>query len=309
MRYFLITAISLMFWPVSAQLCMERAGFAVGYRQDNLDWNFAGPNNHPTVLSELEWTHLQSSEVAASVDLSLHSLCFRAGADYGRIFSGSQRDSDYEGDHRTVEFSRSRAVSDKGELFDISCGIGRRFHYGSFTCTPLVGYSLNEQHLRDRRGVIIVNSQYPEAIGSFQGLHSNYRAKWSGPWIGLDGRYQVTDRISCSSFLEYHWPQYKGTGHWNLRHDFFKDFEQRGSGNGLIATLSGEYNVEPRWSFGLLGIYRKFTADRGRDRKFILLRLKRTDGTDFDAPVSFDSRLNRVQWTSFGIKIYGSYTF
>lgn len=306
-----VTLLFLMALPVSAQLCLERAGIAVGYRQDNLDWNIAGPNNHPNVLSELEWTHIQSAEVSACAGVSFRSLYLRAGADYGRIYSGTHRDSDYSGDHRTFEFSHSRAQANRGEVFDLSGGLGWQFQNacGSFICTPLVGYSLDEQHLTQRKGVQLIDTKYPLQVGSFPSLHSSYRAKWIGPWIGLESRYQLTDRIALEGLLEYHWPRFEGTGHWNLRYDFIKDFEHKANGNGVLAALSGEYQVEPRWSIGLLGIYRKFTADRGRDRKFVLLRFKRSDGTEFDAPASFDTRLNRVQWTSFGVKIYGSYCF
>jgi len=303
---FLFTFLHLI--PLQANLSIT-TDVGLGYRQDNLDWSIAGYNNEPNILSELKWRNITSCEISGVLALAYDCLYLRANADYGRIFSGHNRDSDYDENDRTAEFSRSRAVSDKGEVFDLSAGIGWQFPCGPFTCTPLVGWALDEQHLRDRKLVQIFDTDYPDYVGPVYGMNSNYRAKWEGPWLGADLSYQALCSLLLNGTFEYHWTDYNGTGHWNLRREFLRDFEHKSKGHGLLGSFAAEYFQNENLSFGLIGVYRKFTAQRGRDRKFILFQLRETDGSVIDIPVQLDTPLNGVHWKSYSLKAYVSYSF
>ncbi len=305
--YWLFGAAILSLTTAYAEVREVRADLASGYRQDQLNWSIAGLKHHPNIISELEWCDLNSAEISGAIALSLDSLFFCGKADYGRIFSGRQRDSDYFGDNRTNEVSRSRAKSDKGEVFDLSIGLGYPLIYSFFTFIPLVGWSLDEQHLRQRKGIQSIDTQYPIFEGrTIRGLHSNYRAKWKGPWLGLELKSEIFCRCILSGSLEYHWINYEGTGHWNLRPDFCRDFEHRSDGQGFIGTLCAEQILTEKLTLGSSAVYRKFKTGRGHDRKFFK---GRTRNDEEELPISIEFPLNSVHWSSYSLKFYISYSF
>ena len=91
-------------------------GLLAGYRIDQLDWNIAGNNagTNPNILSELTWKDLEIYQVQFKPSVTLGNS-HRGGVRYhlrgmlgwGSIVDGSNQDSDYAGDNRTLEFSRS----------------------------------------------------------------------------------------------------------------------------------------------------------------------------------------------------------
>lgn len=279
---------------------------STGYRQDRLTWTIADPTGSPNILSELQWNDLRIWEIKGQFEvLFCDRIYVRGYADYGKIFHGRNRDSDYAGNDKTLEFSRSKAKSDKGEVFDFSGGIGYQFHLGDWFClcdtdwtfTPLLGYSYHEQHLRDYDGVQLINSAFNEfgeevpagPLGPFPGLHSNYRAKWRGPWVGFDTCYPISCDWKVFGSFEYHWAHYHGTGHWNLRPDFIKDFTQTSNnGHGYVIDAGTSYDFWCNWSAGLTFSYQWMRSGSGRDRTFFI-----------SGPA--DTRFNGATWHNWSI--------
>lgn len=261
-----------------------------GYRQDSLNWNIAGPDGVPNVLSELKWSDLGVYQVGGKLIVeTVLNLYLRAEADYGKIFQGKNRDSDYAENDRTLEFSRSINKSKKGEVFDLSAGVGYTLTCGrknALSLSPLVGYSRHEQHLRMYDGDQVIDLIDPADVGPFPGLHSNYRARWKGPWVGMDMTYQVSCHFTLSGTAEYHWARYHGTGHWNLRTDFLKDFQQHANAKGQVYSVSGYYACSDACLFGTTIGYQVWKTGHGRSRTF-------------DVEGTFDQPLNRVNWQSF----------
>jgi len=104
--------------------------FTGGYRRDDLDWSIAGDSsgNNPNILSELTWDDLESYQVKFQGNLVWPNIiALRGLADYGWISDGENQDSDYYGDNRTWEFSRSNNNSDDGDVWDVSLAIGYPF--------------------------------------------------------------------------------------------------------------------------------------------------------------------------------------
>lgn len=101
-----------------------------GFRQDDFDWNIAGDiqGGSPNILSELTWPDLSMTQIKAKGRILLKDhLVLDGYAAYADIYSGKNQDSDFLGDNRTSEFSRSNNASDDGEAEDLSAGVGYRF--------------------------------------------------------------------------------------------------------------------------------------------------------------------------------------
>jgi hypothetical protein len=275
-----------------------RMVFGAGYRRDDLDWNIAGDTsgNNPNVLSELTWDDLESYQVKFQGSLAIPNIiALRGYADYGWIFDGENQDSDYAGDNRTYEFSRSNNNADDGEVWDASLAIGYPFRTGQTviaTFTPLVGYSQHEQKLKITDGY-----QTIPPVGSFAGLDSSYDTEWKGPWIGMDMRFRTkkssnfAERIETYLSYEYHWADYHAEANWNLRDDFQypKSFEHDADGNGWIIGAGLNFILQRNIALNFDFDYQNWSAKDGTDKVFF------ADGT------TAKTRLNEVNWSSYAL--------
>ncbi|MFA5259602.1 MAG: hypothetical protein WC450_00045 [Candidatus Omnitrophota bacterium] len=79
-----------------------------GLRQDDLVWSIGYPGG-PNILSELTWDDVESIQLKGRADLTFYDHFVLDGMyAYGDVYDGTNQDSDYLGDFRTYEFSRSR---------------------------------------------------------------------------------------------------------------------------------------------------------------------------------------------------------
>lgn len=267
-----------------------------GYRSDQIDWNIAGLNGSPNVLSELEWKDLDIVEVKTGLKIVTPQNWVVDGKfNYGWIVDGDNQDSDFFGDNRTLEFSRSDNDADDGHTLDISLATGYRFAFYQhsskpwFQFTPLVGYSYHQQNLRITDGF-----QTIPAFGSFPGLDSSYETEWYGPWLGVDAQMSLGHRFDLLGEFEYHWIDFEAEADWNLRDDFQhpKSFTHDAEGEGFIASVTGRYNFNPHWSMNLSVDYQSWVADNdGIDKTFF------ADGQ------VFNTELNEVNWDSVGVNV------
>lgn len=283
-----------------------------GYRQDHLDWNIADSSGSPDVMSELIWKDLRMAEVSFA---STGELCFigayRVNADYAWILHGENRDSDYAGNHKTIEYSRSINKASRGEAFDFKVGIGHTFAIcGDYLkITPLAGYAQMEQHLKMYHG-----NQTVDLIGlghgRFPGLNSSYNARWESPWIGVDLLFQPGCDLVLYGSFEAHLPYYKGKGHWNLRTDFFDDFVHKANGKGYWVTLGGFYPLFSGLEVGFTGEAALFKASHGTDTTRFLDVIVDDQGTIIgEQVVTGKTRLNSVHWRSYRFQAFLAYVF
>jgi len=263
----------------------------VGYRQDSLNWNIGSPTGHPDILSELSWKNLRMIDYHAQLTYDNPSLFYaRFSGDYAVICDGTVRDSDWDEDGRTEEFSRSINNAGKGEAFDLSLGIGfPRYRFlEKITLIPLIGFAMQEQHLQIYDGFQVINTEN-EFTGPFSGLHSNYRAKWYSPWIGFDMYANLAPRLWLYSAIEGHFSCYRGTGHWNLREDFTDDFKHEAWGGGIVAKLAANYQIRQHLDAGILLEYQNHWCYNGSDYTTAL-----EDGVTY----TVKQPLNSVRWQS-----------
>lgn len=276
---------------------------AAGARTDQLDWSFAGVNNAPNVLSELEWDDLQIYQLTAVGTLVVENnrvpfatyLRFKGG--YGWIVDGDVQDSDYDGDNRSDEYSRSYSDGGDGDVFDISAAIGPQFSFFNDTLflAPLVGYSYSEQNLVMQDGFQAVsdNLRVPSVGFTMPDLDSSYESEWKGGWVGLDMRWLLSDHFVFDGTVEYHDVAYDAEADWNLSD---KIFIHEANGEGIVAELAMKYLLGDRWALAVDVRYCRFETDSGSNR--------------YDTPGgSGILKLNEVNWESFSSNIGVSYKF
>lgn len=279
-----------------------------GYRRDELDWNIGGGFTGPNIISELEWEDLEIYQIKTAGKLSIGNgaapfdICLKGSMAYGWIVDGENQDSDFAGDNRTLEYSRSNNASDDGNVVDVSAGIGPQFKVlaNRLTVTPLVGYSYHEQNLRMEDGFqTIATDGFTPPPGSFPGLDSTYDTRWRGPWTGVDLRVRPDEKFMFFGNFEYHWANFEAEADWNLRPDLAhpKSFEQDAEGEGILLALGSEYALSGNWAVQFLLNYQKWKARDGKIRFFTAEGGEGTQG------------LNEVNWESRAVMLGVTYRF
>ncbi|MBL4764114.1 MAG: hypothetical protein JKX67_02365 [Colwellia sp.] len=281
-----------------------------GYRRDDLNWSIAGPDDSPNILSELTWTDIEMVTISAGTILIFESnWLLNLELLFGRIYHGDNQDSDYLGDNRTLEFSRSNNSGDKGSVLDISVATGYNWTvpfkkystYPNIEFRPQIGLSYYSQNLTITDGNKTVSEYINKVpLGLFPGAKTTYDATWFGPWLGLKSKFNLTESFSLSLNLEYHYAKYDSTANWNLRANFAhpESFTQQADGYGLIGDVAGEYKLNTQLSLNLLLRYQDWQAhDNGIDKVFF------SDGE------TFSTKFNGVNWQSFAANIGVVFSF
>jgi len=278
---------------------------STGYRVDDLSWNIAGniSGSNPNVLSELTWSNLETLQAAVSGRVLINEwLYLRGSFGYGWAFSGDNVDSDFSGNDRTQEYSRSTNSADGSTVLDAAIGLGYQFSFfsGRFRLSPLLGYSYSAQALTLKDGVQVIStpSLTPPA-GPIQGLDSTYDASWLGPWLGIDLSFKITEKVTLFGSIEYHWATFDAEGNLNLRNDLAhpKSFEHDADGKGFLIALRVDYFLTGPWTLNMALNYQKWSTDTGLDRLYY------ANGS------IAETRLNEVNWDSYALMLGIVYRF
>lgn len=265
---------------------------SAGYRKDNLNWNEAGGSVN--ILSELKWENLKIAQISAAARLNFHtSWSLRGMIASGSVMSGSNQDSDYNGNNRTLEFSRSNNKGG-GKVRDGSIGLGRTLRLSNrvgeydLSIFPQVGLSIHQQNLTMTNGF-----QTLPATGSYPGLNSSYQALWQGPWVGIDVQLKNYRNWSLAAAAEYHWADYSANADWNLRPEFSHpvSFVHTARGRGITLSAEATYLVSNYWRGFFSLASQQWKTGAGIDKTFF------SDGS-----VGYNP-LNGVNWGSTAINL------
>ncbi|PHS29709.1 MAG: hypothetical protein COA95_11400 [Methylophaga sp.] len=290
-------------------LSYQKAEFyaSTGYRQDELNWSIAAISGTPNIISELEWQDIEIAIVNIGTTLYLEpNWLLNVDLSYGHIFDGANQDSDYFGNNRTFEFSRSNNSADEGSVIDASIHAGYKWlalnnEQATLYLIPKIGFSYHAQFLTmtDAKQTVATTGITPP-IGSFSGLHTTYDATWYGPWIGMDSELTIGKKLTLGLNFEYHYAFYDATANWNLRSDFAhpESFTQEAEGYGLVGSVDAKYRLDNKVSLTLSVNYQDWQADRNGINEFFF-----SDGT------SPTSAYNGVNWKSFGANLGLAYQF
>jgi hypothetical protein len=297
--------------PASARDVIERFDFDLtgGSRVDQLDWNIAGDfdGNNPNILSELTWKDLKSDQVSARAKMIMANKrvsfrgMVRGSFDYGDLKSGTNQDSDYFGDNRTNEFSRSNNRADRGDVWDASLGGGVVFYFDqarTFSLAPVAGISYHEQNLTLHDGYQTLNepAYTPSGVevppvGPVFGLDSKYNSQWRSGWLGVDVDYNPIPYFNLRATGEFHAGKYEAEADWNLRRDLDHPRSFRHTSDNATGVVAG---VGMRAGLPNLFLtvdyrYQKWQADDGQDRTYY------SDGT------VWVTKFNEVNWEASSI--------
>lgn len=301
-------AVLMLMCVASEATAYARNSFSVepGYRHDDYKWNIAAPGGVPDVLSELTWENMHIAQVRTNAVLEHDSgPRVQGSVAYGHIVAGDNRDSDYLGNDRTFEFSRSDNDGGGGTVREASIAVGwvlgeegdlRADGGGTSYFVPMLGYAWREIDLHITGG----HQSIPD-YGDFPGLDSRYKARWRGPWLGIEYVDRVPEDLYGFLRLEYHMPQYDAVANWNLRDDFQhpKSYAHSSSeGKGYVLSLG--FQTPPRrgeFSWRLAFDFQWWRAEDGEDRTYF------TNGG------VGRTRLNEVDWDSWSIHYGIQYDF
>ena len=273
-------------------------------RFDQLSWNIAGnlAGTGPNVISELSWNNVGFHEARLGFRFIGDDTWYLKGyTSKAWGFTGTNQDSDYNGDNRSLEYSRSVADSDRSSAEDFSIAIGQQIRIDNrIGITPLVGFSSHRQTFTMTNGnqTVCDSSGTPNncssGLGPFSGLNSTFNTHWRGPWLGLDLRLAAAKRWTTYAELEYHYSYYDAQADWNLRSDLKhpKSQDQTARGKGTHIGLGMSYALLVPNSFFNVGVKQSQYSTRAGVHNFYL-----ANGT-----VS-SQRLNAVNWRSNTITV------
>ncbi len=297
-----------------------RFNLGTGYRKENLDWNIASNTTGtttPNILSELKWNNIRSYQISGKGEIIvpegyLRGLYMNASGYRGWITDGRNQDSDYLGNNRTEEFSRSNNKASNGSTIGGSAALGYAFDWENIEPVQLLrligmaGYAYDEQKLQmtggnqTLTGCGFLGPDYICGIplGPFAGLDSRYNARWSGPFLGLDLSGHFAQRHFLRMRGQYHWASYHGEANWNLRSNFLhpRSFEHQADGTGYVLALMYGFSLTHSLDLSLEGQYERFSTDPGVDYTYSL----------FGQGVT---RLNEVNWDATTFRAGLDYRF
>ena len=233
---------------------------------------------------------------------------------YGRITQGDNQDSDYLANNRTVELSRSNNKANGDSVSDAKLAVGIEFEglkETRFKITPWVGLSRHQQNLNMTQGFQTIPASGPNS-GPIPNLNSSYKARWTGPWAGLNVRFQADTNLAIRANVEHHWANYSAQGNWNLRECWAhpESFTHNAEGSGNDLSLSADIELNPGVTVSLSMTYSSWVTHAGKDTVHLtgdFYTRRNAQGNLVCIPVVvppqeqvFDPsvRLNEVKWQS-----------
>ncbi|NKC01878.1 MAG: hypothetical protein GKR90_25725 [Pseudomonadales bacterium] len=270
--------------------------------------------NSPDVLSELEWDDMQLHRAHIQAKYRVVSqLSVFAEAELGSFEDGDVQDSDYAGDGRTSEFSRSTATVDGKHHTGGAVGLswqfngkfelplwkmrnGKRMAFASdYSVSPTLGYALSTQEIRFVDGVQVI----PD-LGSFPGLRSEYKTEWKGMFAGLNTRFRLLRDLEFVLDARY-FPDsnFKGIGSWNLREDLQNptSFTDTADASGYRLRYGLDWAISDNKSLNLSYYIADFETDPGSAEVHTVFG------------ISLFTRLNEATWKSRGWSVGFNWRF
>ncbi len=201
------------------------------------------------------------------------------GADfaYGLAFDGDVQDSDYLGDNRTGEFSRSYSDATESYVMDFGLKVGyalvrgRGKRLSGFYLMPLVGYEHKDLSMKMTNGEQVLSDYgFPVPLGPFSGLNSKYQGKWSSAWLGARAGFEISAGRRILVEVQHHSASFDGEANWNLRADFSHPVSFRhdadATGNVLLLVWQATDKVGNGWELKLRR--EEWDSDSGEDTTY-----------------------------------------
>ena len=280
--------------------------FGLTQRTDALSWSIASDisgTRSPNTLSELDYNSLQINGLELQLEMGFGGGILNGSYLQGRVHKGSitdgvTLDSDFNGDNKTKEYSRSKAENTGDFVSDYSLAWAYPVFQGRwFKGLALSGYSLHQQFLRKQNAVqLLPSAQSADGNSSYGGLNSTYQSEWQGPWVGLAGEWHFQGHFLVFR-SEYHKAYYHAEADWNLREAFMhpKSFEHKAEGDGVVMDLAYAYDVRFQEDVTLtLGVAYRIDAWEALDG---------LDTLYLSSGEVVSTRLNKVEWGAESVSV------
>lgn len=271
----------------------------MGTDTSSLQWSIASDpsgRSGPNVLSELTYRDVTFKVFNASADITIHRGWLQGSTlfvDYrvGQGTGGEVQDSDYNGNNRTQEYSRSLSSAQDSSMQSIEVGLSHCIFLTQNTrLVPALAFAQHQQDMVMTDGRQTVDTYNPDNVGDFRGtLNSTYLSEWTGAWAGVNWEYR-TRYHELSAGYRYYWLDYHAEADWNLRSDFAhpKSFEHWANGGGSAWELSYSLHFSQTFSMNLSWYRQDWSTGIGKDTVYF------ADGD------SGSTQLNEVTWESTG---------
>lgn len=304
-----LSVVALIIQMVTAPAYAEGGvTFEVGHRSDDFYWNIADSDGNPDVLSELAWTLDEMRELRVKGDVSLGNWQLAWHGARATVEEGNNQDSDYLGNGRTLEFSRSNNKGG-GAANDVGIRLGYRFSANlpaapAFVeVIPSIGYTQMRQYLTMTDGCQTIPNPDPRtSCTPFANLQSTYDTEWEALVVGVEMSFglrasPLSLHLRVEHFAE---AEYQATANWNLRQNLQHpiSFTQHAEAVGTKGSIGLEYVLSGPAVVTLTYVKLEMTTDAGTDTTF--LSNGQVEST----------RLNEVDWTSdaillgIGVRLY-----
>ncbi|MDF2549918.1 MAG: hypothetical protein K0S07_985 [Chlamydiales bacterium] len=230
----------------------------LGYKSTSLAWSISGSSGYPNIFSELSWRSLPALNLSYERTLTIDYRQFLVlKGEFSWILNGSCYDTDYAGNHRSLPLVKSSNRSN-GMAHGLKLGYALSWPITpSLELVPIAGVLYENYELKMQRGQQILPVSRP-----IVGLKSRYQALWGGCFLGVHCQYRLQKEMQLALYGEYSRASYRGTGHWNLRSDFWRPFKHRGQANGLSYQASIAKKTE-RQELSLSFAWKHIQGERG----------------------------------------------
>ncbi|MCG8316526.1 MAG: hypothetical protein MI976_25215 [Pseudomonadales bacterium] len=281
----------------------------IGFSSSELQWSIGSDLNGtetPNILSELTYADLEFDEFVSSGKIRINQGMLEGVSISGRYLKGEasdgvNQDSDYSGDNRTDEYSRSHSDAEGSGTTQFEILVGYDFSLSeSWTLTPIVGYGFSEQDMLMTNGVQILDTRAVAlSLGPFTGrLNSSYTAEWDSLVYGVELRW-ASNRHEFTAGVNAYLSDYYAEANWNLRDDFAHpvSFAHWSEGSGIRWKAHYRYQFSRYFSAWIEAHAEEYEADPGRDVVYF------ADGS------RGATRLNGVTWESSGYALGIAFNF
>lgn len=257
----------------------------IGYSISKTSFNIAGNESgqNPNVLSELIWDPTNAIEYGADARLMYNRLVLRADFLLSKTVFGDVSDIDYDGDNRTLPYSKLYLSNHKGTGYSLKFQPG--YEWSNRNDISLITF-LSVDYISRRLYLLNDKDWQSNNSNYISGLNSYYKYKFPNYGLGMQLDFTFHENWSANVGLEGYLSKYYAYGNWNLIEDFEKpiSYEHKGNGKRINTSLGVAYNLSANTKIGLDYQLNHFDVQNGKDYLYTksdgLLRSRLNDANE-----------------------------
>lgn len=223
----------------------------------------------------------------------------------------------------------------KGHVYDVSIALGYQFRWcdDSFAVSPVLGYSWNGQHITGKAhedsffegssSSLTKSSSSSSSYSSYSSYSSSsyssssssssfssdsnrhspfYRARWNGPFLGVDLEYALWCDWTVFAGYEYHWARFHASTKTGDQTKFSQKARNAHGQNVFVGTT---WDFCDCWTASLIGEFGYWTTSGGQNFE----NLGSFECDCADIRVTSKTKLKEVVWETGSILVDIGYVF